>query len=427
MAQLPSALACQASRPSRSEWPTLCTAKSTIVVVPPQAAARVPVSKVSEAKVPPNGSSMWVWASTPPGMTYFPVASMVRSAVNDSAAEVPEAARAAMRPSSISTSAWISSDAVMTRPPRMTVRLLMFPLLPEWTVRSGCGQRGVGVRTAVAVELPAVADFPQLGQVEVPDDQFGLLVARHLADELGLRVDGVRRPVEVVVAQLLDAHPVDGTDEVLVGDGCGRLLQLPQVGGQTARGGRRVEDDLGAREAQRPPAFREVAVVADVDTDLPDLGVEDRPAEVAGSEVELLPESRYLGDVVLAVLAEVRAVRVEHGGGVVEDAGLLLLVHRQDEDDALFLGQRLESLDDGAVRNLLGVLVERLVLDLAEVRPVEQLLEAQDLSTLRGRVPGRLLVYLDHRLLVARPRGLEEGGTNHSAHRDLRSLGVRED
>ena len=84
-------------------------------------------------------------------------------------------------------------------------------------------------------------------------------------------------------------------------------------------------------------------------------------------------------------------------------------------------------LDDGAVRDLFGVLVERLVLDLAEVRPVEQLLEAQDLSTLRGRVPGRLLVYLDHRLLVARPRGLEEGGTDHSAHRDLRSLGVRED
>ncbi|GGY06283.1 hypothetical protein GCM10010510_60320 [Streptomyces anandii JCM 4720] len=129
MAQLPSALACQASRPSRRVWPTLCTAKSTIVVVPPQAAARVPVSKVSEAKVPPKGSSMWVWASTPPGMTYFPVASTTRSAVQASAAGVPEAARAAMRPSSIRTSAWISSEAVMTRPPRMTVRL-MLPLLP---------------------------------------------------------------------------------------------------------------------------------------------------------------------------------------------------------------------------------------------------------------------------------------------------------
>ena len=51
-----------------------------MVVVPPQAAARVPISKVSEAKVPPKGSSMWVWQSIPPGTTYFPVASMTRSA-----------------------------------------------------------------------------------------------------------------------------------------------------------------------------------------------------------------------------------------------------------------------------------------------------------------------------------------------------------
>ena len=56
------------------------TAKSMIVVVPPNAAARVPVSKVSLANVPPNGSSMWVWGSIPPGITHLPVASIVRSA-----------------------------------------------------------------------------------------------------------------------------------------------------------------------------------------------------------------------------------------------------------------------------------------------------------------------------------------------------------
>ena len=52
------------------------------IVVPPNAAARVPVSKVSLANVPPNGSSMWVWTSMPPGITYLPVASMVSSAVD---------------------------------------------------------------------------------------------------------------------------------------------------------------------------------------------------------------------------------------------------------------------------------------------------------------------------------------------------------
>ena len=42
----------------------------------------VPVSNVSDALVPPNGISMCVWTSTPPGTTYLPVASItVRSAV----------------------------------------------------------------------------------------------------------------------------------------------------------------------------------------------------------------------------------------------------------------------------------------------------------------------------------------------------------
>ena len=64
---------------SRSEEPFVCTAKSTIVVVPPQAAARVPVSKSSAENVPPNGISRWVCTSMPPGMTYWPVASSVWS------------------------------------------------------------------------------------------------------------------------------------------------------------------------------------------------------------------------------------------------------------------------------------------------------------------------------------------------------------
>src|ERR1700744_4597282 len=80
MAQLPSALACHLSSVASSELPLAWTAKSMIVVVPPQAAARVPVSKVSTENVPPNGISMWVWAAIPPGSTDLPGASMPRSA-----------------------------------------------------------------------------------------------------------------------------------------------------------------------------------------------------------------------------------------------------------------------------------------------------------------------------------------------------------
>ena len=50
------------------------------VVVPPCAAAIVPVSKSSAEVVPPKGMSRCVWTSTPPGMTSWPEASMTVSA-----------------------------------------------------------------------------------------------------------------------------------------------------------------------------------------------------------------------------------------------------------------------------------------------------------------------------------------------------------
>ena len=121
MTALPSALACQVSRPSRSEAPRDWTAKSTMLVVPPNAAARVPVSKVSFANVPPNGSSMWVWTSMPPGMTYLPVASIVSSAV------APPPARSwpmlAIVSPSIRMSATYEPSAVTIVPLVMSVRI----------------------------------------------------------------------------------------------------------------------------------------------------------------------------------------------------------------------------------------------------------------------------------------------------------------
>ena len=47
------------------------------VVTPPRAAARVPVFQSSLETVPQKGSSRWTCTSTPPGMTYRPVASMI--------------------------------------------------------------------------------------------------------------------------------------------------------------------------------------------------------------------------------------------------------------------------------------------------------------------------------------------------------------
>ena len=101
-----------------------------IDVVPPQAAARVPVSNVSEALVPPNGSSMCVWASMPPGMTSLPLASITVS--TDAARSWPSswepgASTAAIVSPSTSTSAVAVPVAFTTVPPVIKIVLMSDP------------------------------------------------------------------------------------------------------------------------------------------------------------------------------------------------------------------------------------------------------------------------------------------------------------
>ena len=82
MTDLPSARPIQSSRACRIVLPRYWIAKSTMLVVPPNAAAIVPDSKSSADVVPPNGMFRCVWTSMPPGITYCPDASMVSSAWN---------------------------------------------------------------------------------------------------------------------------------------------------------------------------------------------------------------------------------------------------------------------------------------------------------------------------------------------------------
>src|SRR5229473_2133429 len=144
MAQLPSAFSCHLSSVASSEVPLAWTAKSTIVVVPPQAAARVPVSNVSTENVPP-------------GSTYRPVASMTlvpAAAAQDAAVSLPGAASALIFSPSTSTSAGEAPAGDTTVPPWMS-RLMAAPAFPA-PAGSRLHQRPVLVRAAVPVELPQV-------------------------------------------------------------------------------------------------------------------------------------------------------------------------------------------------------------------------------------------------------------------------------
>src|SRR4051794_12743140 len=212
-----------------------------IEVVPPQAAARVPVSKVSEALVPPKGSSMWVCASTPPGMTYLPAASMTVSASMWPRAVDPGESSATMVSPSTRTSAvevpvalttvpflmrvvmgapWgevVSTDrspALAARPPGRVLRWLRCERQraskpPEPCPRSRSGDAGVGVGPAVAVELPVVAHLPHHVEVEVAHEQLLLVAAAQLADEVAAWIDDLAGAVEVhrLVAVLVVLEP----------------------------------------------------------------------------------------------------------------------------------------------------------------------------------------------------------------------------
>ncbi len=166
--------------------------------------------------------------------------------------------------------------------------------------------------------------------------------------------------------------------------------------------------------SSRQPSGK-VAVVTDVDAHLADGGVEDGVAEVAGPEVELLPETLHLGDVVLAVLAQEGAVGVDHRRRVVVGAFVDHLEHRYDQHHPGLLGQGLHEVC-GRTRHGFGVGEVRAVLHGAEVRGGEDLLEAQHLGTLVGSLPGIPDLLVDHRLLVPGPFGLNEGSSDGIGH-----------
>lgn len=109
-----------AVRPSSSTWRTTAAESMAGVVLgmakmavyPPRAAPRAPVSTVSASSLP--GSRRWLCTSTSPGATMQPVAPSVRSASRSDPT-------AAMRPSTITTSATCDPVGSMSRPPLMAM------------------------------------------------------------------------------------------------------------------------------------------------------------------------------------------------------------------------------------------------------------------------------------------------------------------
>src|SRR4026209_2127840 len=143
---------------------------SIIVVTPPQAAAREPVASVPLTNVPPNGNSMCVCTSTPPGITYLPAASMTNA--------LPSSAKNPGLPTAVMTSSVISTSWAMTPVVETTFPFLMSVVA---MARLPLDQLVVGVGTAISVEGPAVAHELDLVEVEVAHDELRLVAVAAVA------------------------------------------------------------------------------------------------------------------------------------------------------------------------------------------------------------------------------------------------------
>jgi hypothetical protein len=140
-----------------------------------------------------------------------------------------------------------------------------------------------------------------------------------------------------------------------------------------------------------------VPVVADVHADARVAGLEGGVAQVARLEEELLPEAVGVRDVVLAVLAQEGAVRVNHRRGVVVHARHLALVDGDDHGHLVLLRVDGQPLHGGA-GHLLGDVMPLRVLRGTEVGAVEDLLQAENLDTALARLLDEGQVLVEHRL-----------------------------
>src|SRR5260370_11146434 len=200
---------------------------------------------------------------------------------------------------------------------------------------AGAGPRdfSVGFRAAVAVELPGVADFLNFVEMQLGDEQF-VRVAACLFDDFAARVAEVAFAVKFAdFPGSFGADTVDGGDEIRVGYRVGGLLEFPKIFGEAGNRGGGVVDNFRSVEAEDARAFGEVAVVTNVDADAGVTRLEDGVAGVSGSEIKLFPEARVtMGNVVLAVFAEVATIGIDDGGGVEVDAAHFDFVDRYNSN-----------------------------------------------------------------------------------------------
>ncbi len=235
-------------------------------------------------------------------------------------------------------------------------------------------------------------------------------------DAEGIGDERVAPEIEAALGRTFVAHAVHRDDEHAVGDRVRALDGLP--GGELRRAvlsffsrvpadRGRVEQDFGTVQRGEARGLGVPLIPADQGADGGLRRGERDEAEIAGREVVLLVEQRIVRDVHLAVQADLGAVRAVDDDAVVIHAGGAALEDRRHHGHAALLGHLSDRLRCWA-RDRLGEIEQRSVFDLAEVLRGEELLQADDASTLLGGVANEVDRLFDVRCLVQRDRGLDQ-------------------
>src|SRR5439155_6759832 len=153
--------------------------------------------------------------------------------------------------------------------------------------------------------------------------------------------------------------------------------------------------------------------------------IKDGIAEIAWAEIKFFPKAgRDVRNMRFAIFAEVGAVIVNDGSGVVVDAFGFDFIEGDDEGDAEFGSEFLHELGGGAAGNWFGEVVPAGGLLRAKVRAVKDFLEADDLRTVGSGLADHGDVLIEHDLLDFVERaggrfgvgGLDEGAADNTRH-----------
>ena len=223
------------------------------------------------------------------------------------------------------------------------------------------GDDGISVDAAVAEKRPIPASLFALGRIALDNENFFLVVGgfrKNLAERIGDERIAPKFDARIALVRLaFKADAIDDGYIGAIGDGVGTLNGFPgiQLSGADLRFLVRVPADTGGiknnlRALERGDAgtFGVPLVPTDLHANAGEFGVEVEKAEIAGREIKFFVVERVVGNVHLAIFAEVGAVGIENGAGVVVDAGGAAFENGNDESDFFFFSDLREAVGGGA-------------------------------------------------------------------------------